>query len=118
MQVLIFSLLSVHIAAGTAAVIVGLFALPTTKPIETKAGRAHQRAGKLFFISMIVVIGTAIVLFRECSYAAIRTLASALGNFARTKLGNNIGDTLPTKAEWLVQALDTSFWGIFGLERS
>lgn len=62
MQLLILSLLIVHIAAGTAAVIVGLFALLTPKPVETKTGRAHRRSGRLFLVSMIIVIGTATVL--------------------------------------------------------
>jgi hypothetical protein len=36
-------------------------------------------------------------------------MVSPLGNHGRTKLGNNIGDILPANAEWLIQALDTSF---------
>jgi hypothetical protein len=56
------SLLVLHIIAGSLAVIVGLVALLTPKPVAPQAGRAHKKSGKLFLYSMCVVIGTATVL--------------------------------------------------------
>lgn len=55
-------LLVLHIIAGSLAVIVGLVALLTPKPLQPSAGRAHKKSGKLFLYSMCVVIGTATVL--------------------------------------------------------
>ena len=55
-------LLVAHICAGSLAVIVGLVALLTTKPVAPRAGGAHKKSGRLFLYSMCVVIGTATVL--------------------------------------------------------
>jgi hypothetical protein len=55
-------LLVAHICAGSLAVIVGLVALLTLKPVAPQAGRAHKKSGRLFLYSMCVVIGTATVL--------------------------------------------------------
>jgi hypothetical protein len=55
-------LLVLHIIAGSLAVIVGLVALLTPKPVVPQAGRAHKKSGKLFLYSMCVVIGTSTVL--------------------------------------------------------
>ena len=55
-------LLVAHIIAGSLAVIVGLVALLTPKPVVPRAGSAHRKSGKLFLYSMCVVIGTATVL--------------------------------------------------------
>ena len=55
-------LLVAHIITGTVAVLVGLVALVTPKPVQSPAGRTHKKSGKLFLYSMCVVIGTATVL--------------------------------------------------------
>ncbi|HLL73030.1 MAG TPA: hypothetical protein VK363_16440 [Pyrinomonadaceae bacterium] len=56
-------LLVAHIITGTVAVLVGLVALVTRKPVGSPTGRAtHRKSGKLFLYSMCVVIGTATVL--------------------------------------------------------
>jgi hypothetical protein len=55
-------LLVAHIIAGSLAVIVGLVALLTPKPVAPRSGSAHRKSGRLFLYSMCVVIGTATVL--------------------------------------------------------
>jgi len=57
-------LLVAHIITGTVAVLVGLVALITRKPVvASHAGReTHRKSGKLFLYSMCVVIGTATAL--------------------------------------------------------
>jgi hypothetical protein len=55
-------LLVAHIIAGSLAVIVGLVALLTPKPVVPRAGSAHRKSGRLFLYSMCIVIGTATVL--------------------------------------------------------
>ena len=55
-------LLVAHICAGSLAVIVGLVALLTPKPVAPRVGSAHKKSGRLFLYSMCVVIGTATVL--------------------------------------------------------
>lgn len=62
MKSVVFTLLAVHIAIGTVAVLVGLIALSTPKPIEGRAARGHRRSGTAFLWSMGVVISTAAVL--------------------------------------------------------
>lgn len=47
-----------HIAAGTVALLAGLGALLTSK-----GGPRHRRAGRVFLVSMGVVVGTVFVLF-------------------------------------------------------
>jgi len=54
-------LLVAHIIAGSLAVVVGLVALVTPKPVLA-AGRTHKKSGRLFLYTMCVVIGTATVL--------------------------------------------------------
>jgi hypothetical protein len=56
------SLLVLHIIAGSLAVVVGLVALLTPKPVAPRVGTAHKKSGRLFLYSMCVVIGTATVL--------------------------------------------------------
>ena len=57
MKSVVFTLLAIHIAIGTIAVVVGLIALSTPKPIEGRTGSGHRRAGVAFLWSMAVVIG-------------------------------------------------------------
>lgn len=56
------SLLVLHIIAGSLAVVVGLVALLTPKPVAPRGGSTHKKSGRLFLYSMCVVIGTATVL--------------------------------------------------------
>ncbi|HYP00933.1 MAG TPA: hypothetical protein VER76_12135 [Pyrinomonadaceae bacterium] len=62
MQSLSSFLLAAHIITGTVAVLIGLVALITRKPVQAQAGRTHRKSGRLFLYSMCVVIGTATVL--------------------------------------------------------
>jgi hypothetical protein len=83
-------LLVTHIIAGSLAVVIGLVALVTRKPVRataaaaTTAGRAHQKSGRLFLYAMCVVIGTAAVLtlLSLNPYFAGLTAASALAVFS------------------------------------
>ena len=81
-------LLVAHIIAGSLAVVVGLVALVTPKPVRaiaaTAAGRAHKKSGRLFLCTMCVVIGTATVLtlISLNPYFAGLTAASAVAVFS------------------------------------
>jgi len=76
-------LLVAHIIAGSLAVVVGLVALVTPKPVRA-AGRAHKKSGRLFLYMMCVVIGTATVLtlITLNPYFAGLTAASAVAVFS------------------------------------
>ncbi|HKY05820.1 MAG TPA: hypothetical protein VJQ56_13070, partial [Blastocatellia bacterium] len=58
-SVVFIILLAIHIAIGTIAVLVGLIALSTPKPVEGRAAAGHRKTGAAFLWSMAVVIGTA-----------------------------------------------------------
>ncbi|HEX9919532.1 MAG TPA: hypothetical protein VGA87_10210, partial [Pyrinomonadaceae bacterium] len=80
-------LLVTHIIAGTLAVVVGLVALVTRKPVRAAtaaAGGAHKKSGRLFLYAMCVVIGTATVLtlITLNPYFAGLTAASAVAVFS------------------------------------
>jgi hypothetical protein len=62
MKSVVFTLLVIHIAIGTIAVLVGLIALSTPKPIEGRRAAGHRRSGVVFLWSMAAVISTAAVL--------------------------------------------------------
>lgn len=76
-------LLVAHIVTGSAAVLVGLVALVTRKPVGA-SGRAHKKSGRLFLYAMCVVIGTAAVLTLVSlnPYFAGLTAASAIAVFS------------------------------------
>jgi membrane protein implicated in regulation of membrane protease activity len=61
MKSFVYTFLALHITAGSIAVITGLVALLSSKPVSSGV-RSHRRAGKLFLVSMAIVISTAIVL--------------------------------------------------------
>ncbi len=61
MKSLLYTFLALHITTGSIAVITGLVALLSSKPVRS-GGRSHRRAGKLFLVSMAVVISTTVVL--------------------------------------------------------
>jgi Na+/H+ antiporter NhaD/arsenite permease-like protein len=81
-------LLVAHIIAGSLAVVVGLVALVTRKPVRAAAtaaaGGAHKKSGKLFLYAMCVVIATAAVLtlISLNPYFAGLTAASAVAVFS------------------------------------
>lgn len=76
-------LLVAHIIGGSLAVVVGLVALVTPKPVGA-AGGAHKKSGRLFLYMMCVVIGTATVLtlISLNPYFAGLTAASAVAVFS------------------------------------
>jgi hypothetical protein len=76
-------LLVAHIFAGSLAVVVGLVALLTPKPVAA-AGRAHKKSGRLFLYAMGVVIGTAtaLTIISLNPYFAGLTAASAVAVFS------------------------------------
>jgi hypothetical protein len=77
-------LLVTHIIAGSLAVVVGLVALLTPKPVVRAAGGAHKKSGRLFLYMMCVVIGTATVLtlISLNPYFAGLTAAAAIAVFS------------------------------------
>jgi hypothetical protein len=76
-------LLVTHIIAGSLAVVIGLVALVTPKPVGRAAG-AHKKSGRLFLYAMCVVIGTAtaLTLISLNPYFAGLTAASAVAVFS------------------------------------
>jgi hypothetical protein len=79
-------LLVAHIIAGSLAVVVGLVALVTRKPVSAAAaaGGTHKKSGRLFLYAMCVVIGTAtaLTLISLNPYFAGLTVASAVAVFS------------------------------------
>jgi len=67
-----------HIAAGTVALLAGIGALVTTK-----GGRRHRQAGKLFLVSIGVVVGTVFVLLAldATSFRIILTLVAIFSGY-------------------------------------
>jgi hypothetical protein len=87
-------LLVAHIIAGSLAVVIGLIALVTPKPVgratAMAAGGAHKKSGRLFLYMMCVVIGTATVLTLVSlnPYFAGLTAASAVAVFSGYRVLN------------------------------
>lgn len=68
----------VHIAAGVVAVLAGTGALVTKK-----GGQRHRQAGKLFLVSMGVVVGTVLMLLalNQTSFRIILTLVAVFSGY-------------------------------------
>ncbi|HEV2801234.1 MAG TPA: hypothetical protein VGW12_12095 [Pyrinomonadaceae bacterium] len=106
-------LLVLHILTGSLAVLVGLVALVTRKPVRPTAtagaGGTHKKSGRLFLYAMSVVIGTATLLtFISLNpYFAGLTAASAVAVFSGYRvLGRKRPDLNPEHraraVDWLV----------------
>ncbi len=67
-----------HIAAGTVAVVAGAGAL-----LAKKGGRRHRQAGKLFLVSMALVVATVFVLFGidPTTFRSILTLVAVFSGY-------------------------------------
>jgi hypothetical protein len=109
MRYLTFTLLALHILTGTLAVIVGLVALLTRKPLNPQTGRTHRRSGNVFLISMIAVISTAtlLTLISFNPYFAGLTVAATIAVFSGYRvLGRKRPDLSPQHRarllDWIV----------------
>ena len=105
--------LTIHIASGTTALITGLTAI-----ITKKGGKTHKQAGMIFFTSMLIVAGSAIII----SIAIKNTFLLLVGFF--TLFMDYFGyraiknkSLMPTKLDWAVLVLGavTSFFMIYSL---
>lgn len=112
MHYLIKTLLILHIAVGSLAVVVGLLALIARKPIGKQRGRLHRRSGNLFIISMVVVIGTAtgLTLISLDPYFAGLTASATIAVFSGYRVLNrrrpDLDETHRAQSlDWLITLL-------------
>ncbi|NIC01000.1 hypothetical protein [Halobacterium sp. R2-5] len=109
----------VHIAAGVVAVLAGTGAIVTEK-----GGQRHRQAGKLFLVSMGVVVGTVFVLLalNPTSFRIILTLVAVFSGYLAFSgyrvLSRKRPAATPQRLDWIatgsvvLACLGLGVWGI------